>query len=1207
MATPPPDDYPDTPEQAVPLAIGTQLQGVISPYSNGYFDVDYFRVHLDAGHSYLFSTSAAATLTLERPAGGTDVYARSDTAETTTLFFQAQLTGDYVVKVDHWGTWESTPYVIGFKETKADDFGVLPGTRGKLVAGTTVTGVLSGENDTDGFTLQGVPGTSYRLTVVEPAASPDNTMLTDVRFDDNAVHRDSPSADRRSHTFSFALPADGTLNIDLGADRRPGAYTLQLALVDGDLPADASTTGALALGAPVHGHVDADNDVDWYRVHLDAGQSYLFSHSAGGLQVYDAGGQLLAPSRDVYLNNSVGYSPASSGEYYVAASGSTRDYTVTMATVPDDVPAAPASQPVLRPGQPITGTINYAGDDDGYRIDVVQGAWYRITASAATSGYGNLRGELRAADGSIVASGTELNFRATTTGQLTYVLTQGSNVPSAYTVQLEAPVLDAEPDGRLDALAVGLNAERSGAIDFSQDQDTYRIRLDPGQAYDLQMSGSAGITWSLLSTQYRVSGYHETGGMRFTAVEGGDYFLTFAGNYPATSGTYSFSFSPAADAVSANTATTGRLAMNGSTAAQLDYARDVNWYAVELQDGHTYQFQVGAGGPLFSTLGLHDSAGREIGLEGAGTIANDGSLTYVAGHTGRYYLSVASVTPGLPFQISTRDVAGPDDAANDIAHAAVLPLGQVVTGRLTADDVDVFRVPFTDNGVYEASVRFLLKDGRWVEGWFPLRVVGQGQTYDWGFNSGERYTSHGGGDQYLFLDAHQFKNVTGYAVVLNQVGQDRGAEEESAPLGLGAYGGTLEHSYDRDSFAFSVQKGKTYTFSLHNFASGPNDALVVRFDGARQDEAGPWTGSVSSTVSVTSGGDGTVVFYAGTDSLVHLEVGPQNQSTGVAAGTPYLIRMTVNDADHSAPRATAASLGAAPAGGGAAATVTVDASETVVRALGTVRVVGDDGVVAASFDLGRDPHVRTDGQHLILDLPGLLFPGGRYTVEVPAGALTDQSGNPIAAGRLPLTVPKAAAPGAGNDVLAGGSAGVLDGGAGIDTVVYRGARTSYEVHRTADGAIVSSTAGTDHLANVERIMFGGGGAWAVDVDGPAGQLYRLYQAAFGRPPDPSGIGYWLSALDRGASLPAVARTFLDSPEFNGTYGSLLSNAQFLDQLYHNVLHRAGEAEGTAYWTHVLDIGAARADVLLAFADSKENVTLTGGALADGFAYTPFWA
>ena len=62
-----------------------------------------------------------------------------------------------------------------------------------------------------------------------------------------------------------------------------------------------------------------------------------------------------------------------------------------------------------------------------------------------------------------------------------------------------------------------------------------------------------------------------------------------------------------------------------------------------------------------------------------------------------------------------------------------------------------------------------------------------------------------------------------------------------------------------------------------------------------------------------------------------------------------------------------------------------------------------------------------------------------------------------------------------------------------------------------------------------------------------------------------GLLGWKDAVDHGMSLSTVADGFVFSAEFQNTYGNL-SNQGFVEQLYHNVLDRAGEAAGVAGWT-----------------------------------------
>ena len=190
----------------------------------------------------------------------------------------------------------------------------------------------------------------------------------------------------------------------------------------------------------------------------------------------------------------------------------------------------------------------------------------------------------------------------------------------------------------------------------------------------------------------------------------------------------------------------------------------------------------------------------------------------------------------------------------------------------------------------------------------------------------------------------------------------------------------------------------------------------------------------------------------------------------------------------------------------------------------------------------------------------------------------------------------------GSDVfVAGAGSHAIDGGSGIDSVLYRGAKNAFALDLGADGFHVTGNGGADTLRNVERLVFDDGKV-ALDIDDTAGQAYRLYQAAFDRAPDPDGLAFWIDAMDGGAGVQAVARSFLASAEFTGRHGPM-SDAGFLDVLYGHVLHRAPDAAGLRYWLDALQVhGAARADVLAQFSDSAENRAQVAGAIGHGIAY-----
>tara|TARA_Y100001968_G_scaffold318848_1_gene349616 strand:- start:360 stop:1580 length:1221 start_codon:yes stop_codon:yes gene_type:complete len=107
------------------------------------------------------------------------------------------------------------------------------------------------------------------------------------------------------------------------------------------------------------------------------------------------------------------------------------------------------------------------------------------------------------------------------------------------------------------------------------------------------------------------------------------------------------------------------------------------------------------------------------------------------------------------------------------------------------------------------------------------------------------------------------------------------------------------------------------------------------------------------------------------------------------------------------------------------------------------------------------------------------------------------------------------------------------------------------------------------------------------------KMFRLYNAAFKRLPDPDGLKYWISKYSSGENDErSVASSFLESAEFKERYGDNVSNSTYVNTLYKNVLERDADIEGFNYWLGQLDSGAeARYEVLLGFSESIENKTL----------------
>ena len=106
-------------------------------------------------------------------------------------------------------------------------------------------------------------------------------------------------------------------------------------------------------------------------------------------------------------------------------------------------------------------------------------------------------------------------------------------------------------------------------------------------------------------------------------------------------------------------------------------------------------------------------------------------------------------------------------------------------------------------------------------------------------------------------------------------------------------------------------------------------------------------------------------------------------------------------------------------------------------------------------------------------------------------------------------------------------------------------------------------------------------------------VYRLYRAYFLREPEAEGFSFWIGEYTGGSkNLAEISDFFARSPEFIGLYGHI-TNAQYVEAVYINILGRPGEADGIAYWLGRIDSGQlSRGEMMLMFSESPEYVALT---------------
>ena len=233
---------------------------------------------------------------------------------------------------------------------------------------------------------------------------------------------------------------------------------------------------------------------------------------------------------------------------------------------------------------------------------------------------------------------------------------------------------------------------------------------------------------------------------------------------------------------------------------------------------------------------------------------------------------------------------------------------------------------------------------------------------------------------------------------------------------------------------------------------------------------------------------------------------------------------------------------------------------------------------------GADTLVATGSRNVEIDLR----PGQWSKLGQPMTFSTRNADNTVNAAQPQFTDPytvyiydtvtiENATGGSGNDVLyANAAANLLQGGIGIDTVVYAAPRAGVTIARAGDHWTASSSnADTDTLSTVERVRFADK-ALALDttVDGHAGQVAQILRALFGPTAvlNPTFAGIGLNLRDQGMGYAELVSLAIGTSVFEQLAGSR-SNTDFVRLVYRNVIGADAPPDALAQFVGFLDSGA----------------------------------
>ena len=175
-----------------------------------------------------------------------------------------------------------------------------------------------------------------------------------------------------------------------------------------------------------------------------------------------------------------------------------------------------------------------------------------------------------------------------------------------------------------------------------------------------------------------------------------------------------------------------------------------------------------------------------------------------------------------------------------------------------------------------------------------------------------------------------------------------------------------------------------------------------------------------------------------------------------------------------------------------------------------------------------------------------------------------------------------------------------------DVVYFKNSTRIHHVGIVVTVATGSITTIEGNTSIGKQVIANGGGVWSksygrnnTDIAGygrpdyaaiPKGWVKDLYKYALDRLGTTSEVSWWANRLASGLETGcSAAKGFYLGKEYEQRHRD---NKEYLDDLYHGLLGRAGEEGGQQYWQKLLDSGRlTREDVLHGFCTSAEFINV----------------
>ena len=442
-----------------------------------------------------------------------------------------------------------------------------------------------------------------------------------------------------------------------------------------------------------------------------------------------------------------------------------------MTLLEDDYAATKETKGSVAADGTATGEIEMPGDRDWFKVAMEAGHRYQIALTGVTLSHTYLDG-IYDSRGTYITNTTRaggalywdsrITFDADDTGAHYLAVRSAPHRSGTYEVSV-TDITDVTDDYSADTGTLGavtlaedpdsgtVSGSVTATIDPWNDRDWFKVILEAGKTYQFDMKGAdsnsgtleepylRGIydaAGNLIAGTSREPEYLHTHGRMFednqiihTAGSSSAHYVA-ADGYSWHTGTYRLEVTDVSadypEEIESELGTTGTIAVGDSVQSQVDFAFDRDWFAVTLEAGKTYRFDItdseNGGGTLLDPYlyGIHDAAGNLIDHtsdDGSGpwwssrewfTPDTDGTYYVSAGsaitrqyptarlttHTGTYTLSVTEIN---------------DDFSADTGTKGSVTVGGEAMGEIEIPtDRDWFAVALVEGKTY----RFDMKGAR---------------------------------------------------------------------------------------------------------------------------------------------------------------------------------------------------------------------------------------------------------------------------------------------------------------------------------------------------------------------------------------------------------------------------------------------------------------------------------------------------------------